>query len=108
MILNSIDNVSFICGKCEEEIKKLVSKTNIDVIVFDPPRKGCDIEFLKTVIDMKIPKIVYVSCNIATFARDAEILEKNGYELIEATPVNLFGSTLHVESVCLLTLNEKK
>ena len=103
MILNSIDNVSFICGKCEEEIKRLVSKTKIDVIVFDPPRKGCDIEFLKTVIDMKIPKIVYVSCNIATFRRDCEILERNGYELKEATPVNLFGSTLHVESVCLLT-----
>ena len=106
MILNSIDNVSFICGKCEEEIKKLVSKTKLDVIVFDPPRKGCDIEFLKTVIDMRIPKIVYVSCNIATFRRDCEILERNGYELKEATPVNLFGSTLHVETVATLSLRK--
>ena len=52
---------------------------------------------------MEIPNIVYVSCNVATLARDVEILMKNGYELIEATPVNLFGSTLHVETVCLLT-----
>ena len=76
----------------------------IDVIFFDPPRKGCDIEFLKTVIDMKIPKIVYISCNIATAARDVKILEEAGYKLEEATPVDLFSSTLHVETVCSLSL----
>ena len=81
-----------------------VNKEKIDVIFFDPPRKGCDIEFLKTVIDMKIPKIVYISCNIATAARDIKILEDAGYKLEEATPVDLFSSTLHCESISLLTL----
>lgn len=107
-LLNEIDNCSFICGKCEEEIIKISLNEKVDVIVFDPPRKGCDIEFLKTVINMEIPNIVYVSCNVATLARDVEILMKNGYELIEATPVNLFGSTLHVECVAHLILKNPK
>jgi 23S rRNA (uracil1939-C5)-methyltransferase len=102
--LNNINNAEFICGKCEDKIKELVNKEKIDVIFFDPPRKGCDIEFLKTVIDMKIPKIVYISCNIATAARDIKILEDAGYKLEEATPVDLFSSTLHVETVCTLSL----
>ena len=100
--LNNIYNVDFICGKCEDEIKKLVSKDKIDVIFFDPPRKGCDKSFLDTVISMNIPKIVYISCNIATAARDIEILTKNGYELKEVTPCDLFSRTAHVETICLL------
>ena len=105
--LNNITNVEFICGKCEDKIKELVNREKIDVIFFDPPRKGCDIEFLKTVIDMKIPKIVYISCNIATAARDIKILEDAGYKLEEATPVDLFSSTLHVETVLMLTKREE-
>lgn len=100
--LNGITNAEFICGKCEEKIKELVGKTNIDLIVFDPPRKGCDIEFLNTVIDMNIPKIVYISCNVATLSRDLKILEDNGYKLIKADPVDLFSFTNHVEAVCSL------
>ena len=88
MIKNQINNATFICGKCEEEIKKLTLSEKIDVIVFDPPRKGCDEEFLKTVVKMKIPKIVYVSCNIATAARDFKYLENFGYVLTEVTPVD--------------------
>ncbi len=102
--INNIDNVEFICGPCENEIKKLVSKEKIDVIVFDPPRKGCDIEFLNTVIDMKIPKIVYISCKTSTFARDAKILSENGYELIEVTPFDLFSHSTHVETVAFLSI----
>ncbi len=101
-LLNNIDNATFICGKCEEEIKKLVNLKNIDVIFFDPPRKGCDIEFLNTVIEMNIPSIVYISCNIATAARDVKILEENGYKLKEVTPVDLFPRTAHVEAVLRL------
>ena len=104
--LNNINNVDFICGKCEDEIKKLVSKEKIDCIFFDPPRKGCEKSFLDTVISMKIPKIIYISCNIATAARDIDILEKAGYKLISATPCDLFSKTSHVESVLLL--NRKK
>ena len=104
-ILNNISNVEFICGKCEDEITKLVNKEKIDVIVFDPPRKGCDSKFLDTVIKMAIPKIVYISCNIATVKRDIDILEANGYELKEVTPVDLFPRTAHVE--CIALLNRK-
>ena len=103
--LNNIKNATFICGKCEEEIKKLVSKEKIDVIFFDPPRKGCDVEFLKTVVDMRIPKIVYISCNIASCCRDINYLMENNYEVIEATPVDLFSKTSHVE--CIALLNRK-
>lgn len=101
--LNNLSNATFICGKCEDQIKRLVNKEKIDVIFFDPPRKGCDIEFLKTIIDMKIPKIVYISCNVATCARDIKILNDFGYELKEVTPVDLFPKTAHVETVCLLS-----
>ena len=100
--LNKIENAIFICGKCEEEIKKLVSLNNIDVIFFDPPRKGCDEEFLKTVVEMNIPKIVYISCNISSACRDINYLNKYGYEVKEVTPVDLFSRTSHVETVCLL------
>lgn len=102
-IINGISNATFICGACEEEIKKLVNKEKIDLIFFDPPRKGCAKEFLDTVISMKIPKIVYISCGISTAARDIKILEENGYELKEVTPCDLFSKTSHVETVCLLT-----
>lgn len=106
MKLNNIDNAEFICGKCEDEIVKLVNKENIDVIFFDPPRKGCDEKFLSTVISMNIPKIVYISCNVATMARDVAILEKHGYEIKEVTPVDLFSRTSHVEVVGLLELKK--
>ena len=101
--INNLTNVEFILGPCEEKIKELTHLTNIDVIFFDPPRKGCDIEFLKTVIDMKIPNIIYISCNVATCARDIKILEENGYKLKTVRPVDLFPRTLHVETICLLT-----
>ena len=106
--LNNISNATFICGKCEEEIKKLTNLTNIDVILFDPPRKGCDQEFLKTVVEMKIPKIVYISCGIASLCRDINYLKENNYEVIEVTPVDLFSRTSHVECVVLLNRIEPK
>ncbi len=105
--INKIFNATFICGKCEDEIVKLSNKENIDVIFFDPPRKGCEEKFLNIVISMKIPKIIYISCNVATMARDIEYLEKHNYTLLEATPVDLFSRTSHVESVVSLSLVEK-
>ena len=103
MKLNNITNAEFICGACEDTIIKLVNKEKIDVIFFDPPRKGCDKKFLDTVINMKIPRIIYVSCNVATCQRDCLYLEQHGYKLEEATPVDMFTRTLHVETVCLLS-----
>ncbi len=105
-LLNNITNVDFICGKCEDKIVELVSKEHQDVIVFDPPRKGCEQSFLDTVIKMRIPKIVYISCKTSTFARDARYLIDHGYELIEVTPVDLFSHSSHIETVCLLELKK--
>lgn len=107
-IINNISNATFICGACEDEIKKLVNKEKIDLIFFDPPRKGCAKEFLDTVISMKIPKIIYISCGISTAARDIKILEENGYELKEITPCDLFSKTSHVESITLLARKDIK
>lgn len=102
--LNNISNATFICGKCEEEIIKLVNREKIDVIFVDPPRKGCDIKFLETVANMKISKIVYISCNVASLARDIKNLQGMGYELKEVTPVDLFNRTSHCESIGFLEL----
>ena len=103
---NNIDNVTFICGKCEEQIRKLAHLKNIDVIFFDPPRKGCDESFLDVVSEMNISKIVYISCNVASLCRDINYLSQKGYEVQEVTPVDLFSKTSHVEVVTLLELKE--
>lgn len=100
--LNHITNATFICGACEEEIKKLTNVNKIDCIFFDPPRKGCDQKFLDTVIEMQIPRIIYISCNIATAVRDIEYLQKGNYIVIETTPCDLFSKTSHIESVTTL------
>ncbi len=106
MKLNNISNADFICGKCEDVIMKLVKNKKIDVMIFDPPRKGCDYKFLDTVIKSKIKRIVYISCKTSTFARDLKILSENGYEIGEVTPFDLFSHSIHVENVCLLKLKK--
>ena len=68
----------------------------------DPPRKGCDRVFIDTIIDMRIPNIVYISCNPATMARDIKILEENGYKLKKVRPFDLFPRTNNIETVCLM------
>ena len=74
-----------------------------DVIVVDPPRKGCDEKLLSTIVKMNPKRVVYVSCDSATLARDVKWLSKNGYKLKEATPCDMFGQTVHVETVALLS-----
>ncbi|MBQ7767071.1 MAG: 23S rRNA (uracil(1939)-C(5))-methyltransferase RlmD [Lachnospiraceae bacterium] len=74
-----------------------------DVIVVDPPRKGCDVQCLDTMLKMQPKRIVYVSCDSATLARDLKILCEGGYELKKAVCVDMFGQTGHVETVCLLS-----
>ena len=103
MKLNNINNATFICGPCEDIITDLANKEKIDVIFFDPPRKGCDKKFLDTVIKMNIQRIVYISCNVATCARDCMYLEENGYKVEEATPVDMFSRTLHVEVIAVIS-----
>lgn len=103
--MNEKKNVEFICGKAEEVIpQKYAEGKTADVVFVDPPRKGCDERLLETLKEMKAKKIVYISCNPATLARDLKYLTENGYEIEKVQPVDMFPQTSHVETVCLLTL----
>ena len=99
--LNSIHNVSFVCGKVEDLLPKYSSQ--ISSIVLDPPRKGCDSAVLTCIGDSKIPKIVYISCNPATLARDVSALSLLGYAVHDVQPVDMFPYTSHVETVVRLS-----
>ncbi len=103
--INDIQNAEFICGDATDAAEKLNEKgIKPDVVILDPPRKGCTKELLSTVANGFAPKkIVYVSCDCATLARDAAILRDYGYILKEYTPVDLFSSTSHIETVALLS-----
>ncbi|MFQ6390737.1 23S rRNA (uracil(1939)-C(5))-methyltransferase RlmD [Priestia aryabhattai] len=103
--LNGIHNAEFEVGEAEVVIPNWYKQgIKADVIVVDPPRKGCDEALLNTIIDMKPKKVVYVSCGPATLARDLAILEKGGYETVEVQPVDMFPHTTHVENVAVLKL----
>ncbi|WP_342434028.1 23S rRNA (uracil(1939)-C(5))-methyltransferase RlmD [Neobacillus sp. FSL H8-0543] len=106
--LNGITNAEFAAGEAEVVIPKWYKDGNTaDVLVVDPPRKGCDETFLQTIIEMKPKKVVYVSCNPATLARDLRILEDGGYKTVEVQPVDMFPQTTHVEVVSVLIFKEK-
>jgi 23S rRNA (uracil1939-C5)-methyltransferase len=101
--LNDLHNVSFAVGKAEEVIPAWRAEGIVpDVIVVDPPRKGCEPELLETMLEMRPARIVYVSCNPATLARDLSRLVEGGYVVAEALPVDMFPHTTHVEVVCSL------
>lgn len=103
--LNKIKNAHFELGKAEEILPRWQQEGKYaDVIVVDPPRKGCDEAFLEAASKMQPERIVYVSCNPATFARDAKYLSEHGYHLQEVQPVDMFPQTSHVEIVGLFTL----
>ncbi len=103
--LNEIDNVEFFVGKAEEVLPREYEKNGVyaDVIVVDPPRKGCDEMLLKTILKMQPKRVVYVSCDSATLARDLRFLCDNGYELKKVCGVDQFPQTVHVETVVLLS-----
>ncbi|MFA9558379.1 23S rRNA (uracil(1939)-C(5))-methyltransferase RlmD [Evansella sp. AB-rgal1] len=103
--LNNMDNVDFAVGEAEKVIPWWYSQgIRADVIVVDPPRKGCDEALLETIAKMKPERVVYVSCNPATLARDLKYLEGNGFETKEVQPVDMFPHTTHVENVALLEI----
>lgn len=102
--LNGISNAEFFVGKAEEVIPDLIAKgVKADVVVVDPPRKGCESSLLHAMGKMSPSKIVYVSCDPSTLARDLAILENLGYKTMEVQPVDMFPQTAHCEVVCLLT-----
>ena len=103
--INHFSNTEFFVGRSEEVLPAQYEKTkeHADVIVVDPPRKGCDEVLPQTMIRMQPEKIVYVSCDSATLARDLKYLCENGYTLRKVCPVDQFCQTVHVETVCLLS-----
>ena len=106
--LNGLENTEFFVGKAEEVLPREYKKNGVyaDVIVVDPPRKGCDETLLETMVEMNPDRIVYVSCDSATLARDLKYLCERGYELRKVCPVDQFGMTVHVETVVLLSKGE--
>ena len=104
--LNQMDNVTFYVGKAEEIVPAEYQRTGIrpDVIVVDPPRKGCDETLLHTMTQMRPKRIVYVSCDPGTLARDCKILCGEGYEIERVAVVDQFGHSCHTESVVALDL----
>lgn len=107
---NGITNAEFFVGKAEEVLPEKYEKEGIyaDVIVVDPPRKGCDEACLATMLQMVPERIVYVSCDSATLARDLKYLCQGGYEIKRIRPVDMFPMTVHVETVCLLSKGDVK
>lgn len=110
--INGIENAEFYVGKAEEVLPEYYDRyqrehngetAHADVIVVDPPRKGCEESLLQTMVDMQPEKIVYVSCDSATLARDVKYLRANGYELRKVRAVDQFPHTVHVETVVLLS-----
>ena len=102
--INNVNNARFICGDATEAAKILKDEgIKPDTVILDPPRKGCDEALLHTVCEMNPDRIVYVSCDPATLARDLQILESTGYEILKAIPYDLFPRTVHIETVALLT-----
>ncbi len=108
---NGITNAEFYVGRAEEVLPRMYEEEGVsaDVIVVDPPRKGCDEKCLETMVKMQPEKIVYVSCDPATLARDLKYLAENGYGLEKWRGCDMFGGTGHVETVVLLSkLNTKQ
>ena len=106
--LNHMENVEFFVGKAEEVLPEQYEKNHIraDVIVVDPPRKGCDEKCLETIVKMQPERLVYVSCDSATLARDVKYLQEKGYELSRVRGCDMFGQSVHVETAALL-INKK-
>ena len=102
---NNIVNCAFICNKAEDEIVSLYNNNvTADIVIVDPPRKGCDKVLLDTIIKMDIEKMIYVSCDSATLARDLKILCDKDYKVENIVAIDMFPHTKHVETVTLLEL----
>ncbi len=106
---NNVKNAEFYCGDAGKTVEILYNRgVKPDVIIVDPPRKGCDNKTIELLAQSDAKRIVYVSCNPATLARDIALLKEKGFKLQKVQPVDLFPQTAHVESVALLTLSTTK
>lgn len=102
--LNQIENATFHLGRAEDEMLK-ITKEGIkpDLIILDPPRKGCEESLLAAIVELETPRVIYVSCNPSTLARDLKFMTEAGYVIKAVQPVDLFPGTGHVETVILMT-----
>ena len=101
--INKLDNVEFYVGKAEEVVHKMYKQgKRANVVVVDPPRKGCDEKVLDTIVSMEPDRVVYVSCNPSTLARDLNYLNERGYKCKEVQPVDMFPHSVHIENVALI------
>lgn len=104
--INSINNARFICGDASAAAEQLKNEgLKPDAVILDPPRKGCGEDLVKTIFEMLPSRVVYVSCDPATLARDLKYFEEYNYSVKEITPCDMFSRTAHVESVCLIEKN---
>ena len=102
--LNATTNATFICGDASDAVKQLEQEgEKTDVVLVDPPRKGLSKDVIETVVNMQPKRVVYISCDPATLARDCEIFNSLGYSVKEVTPVDMFPRTSHVEAIILMT-----
>jgi 23S rRNA (uracil1939-C5)-methyltransferase len=105
--INNIDNIEFICADASQAAVQFVREgIKADVVFVDPPRKGCDTVTLEAIEAIGPRRLVYVSCNPATLARDLKYLYGHGYQVEEIQPVDQFAQTYHVETVCSLVKRE--
>jgi 23S rRNA (uracil1939-C5)-methyltransferase len=102
--LNGILNAAFTVGKAEEVVPAMVARggLEVDVVVVDPPRKGCEVSLLEAILELRPRRVVYVSCDPSTLARDLRVLVDGGFRVAEVQPVDMFPHTTHVEVVCSL------
>lgn len=101
--INNLDNVEFYVGKAEEVVPKMYKQgKRANVVVVDPPRKGCDEKVLDTIVSMEPDRVVYVSCSPSTLARDLNYLDERGYKCLEVQPVDMFPHSVHIENVALI------
>lgn len=105
--INNIDNAEFIVGKAEEVIPNRFGKDTVDIVVLDPPRKGCHEDLLNAVLSINPEKIIYVSCEPSTLARDLKLLCQDNYNVTNVIPYDFFPQTMHVECVVLISRVEK-
>ena len=107
--LNNINNAEFFVGEAEVIIPQLIKEgKKAEFVVVDPPRKGCEKSLIHAIADMQPNRVVYVSCDPATLARDLRIFEDLGYSTVEVQPVDMFAHTAHVETVVLMSRKEDK
>ena len=100
--LNSCQNVEFIRGKSEDKIQGIIKDYKAETVIVDPTRKGLEKSLIEVISKSQVEKVIYVSCNPATLARDLKLFTENGFEVVEVEGYDMFPNTVHVECIALI------